>query len=144
MSTIWIVGNQFQSHEYNLDCAKIVNQNHEYYLECNFSTKLTNVCTNWDHMFNPALKSMQWNRTRNTLFAMVERTTLKHLSHYIHGSSVLLNSLDFDFFLIRETCNLTWSEVLKTNSPFRNFIVFFVKMVWCKLQFKMVNFFRRL
>ena len=39
MSTVWIVRNQIQSYEYNLDCAKITNQNHEYNLECVFFHK---------------------------------------------------------------------------------------------------------
>ena len=31
MTTIWIVWNQFQSHEYYLDCAKITNQGHVFF-----------------------------------------------------------------------------------------------------------------
>jgi hypothetical protein len=43
MSTILIMLNQFQSHEYNLDCAKITNKSRVYYL---------------GHLFYSALKSV--------------------------------------------------------------------------------------
>ena len=46
MSTIWIVLNQFQSHEYNWDSARITNQSHEYYLKSAFS-QTRPVCTIW-------------------------------------------------------------------------------------------------
>ena len=47
LSTIWIVWNQFKSHEYYLDCAKITNQSHEYYSECAFSQTIA-VRTIWN------------------------------------------------------------------------------------------------
>ena len=56
MTTIWIVWNQFQSHEYYLDCAKITNQSHEFYLECAFFTNQR--CEFYlDQLFYSALKS---------------------------------------------------------------------------------------
>ena len=56
MTTIWIVWNQFQSHEYNLDCAKITNQSHEFYLECAFFTNQRREFY-LDQLYYSALKS---------------------------------------------------------------------------------------
>ena len=56
MTTIWIVWNQFQSHEYYLDCAKITNQSHEFYLECAFFTNQRREFY-LDQLFYSALKS---------------------------------------------------------------------------------------
>ena len=56
MSTIWIVWKQFQSHEYNLDCAKITNQSHEYYLECAIFKNQSRMYYSV-HLFYSALKS---------------------------------------------------------------------------------------
>ena len=58
MSTIWIVWNQFQSHDYYLDCAKITNQSHEYHLDCAVLKNQSRVYY-LDHLFYSALKSMQ-------------------------------------------------------------------------------------
>ena len=57
MTTIWIVWNQFQSHEYYLDCAKITNQSHEFYLECAFFTNQRREFY-LDQLFYSALKSI--------------------------------------------------------------------------------------
>ena len=57
MSTIWIVRNQFQSHEYFSDCVKITNQSHEYYLECAFFTNQRRVYY-LEQLFYSALKSI--------------------------------------------------------------------------------------
>ena len=56
MSTIWIVKNEFQCHEYYLDCAKIKNQSHEFYLECAFFSNQSRVYY-LEHLFYSALKS---------------------------------------------------------------------------------------
>ena len=56
MSNIWIVWNQFQWHEYNLDCVKITNQSHDYYLECAFFTNQSRLYY-LDHLFYSAPKS---------------------------------------------------------------------------------------
>ena len=47
MSTIWIVWSQIKIYEYYLNCAKITNQCHEYYLECVFS-QTRGMCTTWN------------------------------------------------------------------------------------------------
>ena len=58
MSTIWIVRNQFQSHEYKFDCAQITNQRHEYHLKYAFFTNQS--CVYYlDHLFYSAPKSKQ-------------------------------------------------------------------------------------
>ena len=55
MSTIWIVKNEFQCHEYYLDCAKITNQS--LYLECAFFSNQSHVYY-LEHLFNSTLKSI--------------------------------------------------------------------------------------
>ena len=57
MSTTWIVRNQYQCHEYYLDCAKITNQSHEFYLECPFCSNQSHVYY-LEHLFNSTLKSI--------------------------------------------------------------------------------------
>ena len=84
MSTIRIVCNQSQSHEYYLDCAKFTNQSHGFYLECAFFTNQRREFY-LDHLFYSALKSTHYSFLPQTTAAKIDMTLLNFVTEFSVG-----------------------------------------------------------